>query len=1081
MEPPPRKENQDSEHESTTATDESYVKSYNVPLAFDCDTLSAIAKVYLEEGDEEYKKGHLQSAKHFYTEGLQVNCSDEHLNAELYCRRAKVHFCLGNYQETRVDATVAVQLAPTLLEAIGYGVRACMELQLYEEASNWCLKGRAFGKHHTTLQTIADHERDLKIAKSVGDRVGEGRANENLGNYYDSIGDFKKAVEHHERHLNIAKELGDRTGEGVAYENVGKSYHRLGDFKKAIKHHESLLKIVKEWGDKVMEGRTYGNLGNSYCSLGAFKKAMEYYERQLKIAKDEGDKAGERLAYANVGNGHLILGDIKKAIEHHQRHLKLAKSVGDKAGEGQAYGNLGNSYYSLGDLKKAIEHHECCLKVCKEVGDKFGEGGAYGNLGVGYRRLGDFKRAIEHHERRLKVAKELGDKAGEGRAHANLGLGYHGLGDFKRAIEHHERDLKIAKEVGDKAGEGVAYANLGISYESLGDVKKSIELHKCHLKIAKEVGDKAGEGGAYGNLGNCYHRVGDFWKAIEHHERHLKIAKELGDKAAEGHACANLGFVYDSLSDFKAIEHHERHLKIAKEVGDKAVEGLISTNLAQVFEYQEFALKAISFYNSGLTKYDEVRAQLQFKDEWKISYSETYNLAYRQLWRLYLKQGQVLNALRTAERGRAQALRDLMEMKYISRGEHFSWFSSSLKSSVFNFRCLPTTTVFMAISEEEIVFWVIHSDNKVDLRRKELNDCVSEKDVRELISTLNHNALEEIGARSAITCENRSLYENRNQGSTTERAPASVSRCALPNESFRKLYDIIIAPIVDLVRGDDFIFVPEGPLSLVPFAALVNLNMQYLSETFRIRVIPSLSTLQLVTDCPEDFHRKTGALLVGDPYLEEVLFKGNKLCQLPYSKKEVEMVGKILDASPLIGKKATKDEVLKRLSAVALVHIAAHGAMETGEIALAPNPTRESHQPEEKDFLLTMTDVSEADLRARLVVLSCCHSARGEIKAEGVVGIARAFLGAGARSVLVSLWAIDDEATFQFMKHFYEELVKGKRVSEALNQAMRSMRKSETFKEVKYWAPFVLIGDDVTLEHSRSGQRDVDAFQSGSY
>ena len=106
----------------------------------------------------------------------------------------------------------------------------------------------------------------------------------------------------------------------------------------------------------------------------------------------------------------------------------------------------------------------------------------------------------------------------------------------------------------------------------------------------------------------------------------------------------------------------------------------------------------------------------------------------------------------------------------------------------------------------------------------------------------------------------------------------------------------------------------------------------------------------------------------------------------------------------------------------------------------------------------------EAQLRARLVVLSCCHSAHGEIKAEGVVGIARAFLGAGARSVLVSLWAIDDEATFQFMKHLYEELVKGRRVSEALHEAMKRMKESEKFGEVKYWAPFVLIGDDVTLE-----------------
>ena len=110
-----------------------------------------------------------------------------------------------------------------------------------------------------------------------------------------------------------------------------------------------------------------------------------------------------------------------------------------------------------------------------------------------------------------------------------------------------------------------------------------------------------------------------------------------------------------------------------------------------------------------------------------------------------------------------------------------------------------------------------------------------------------------------------------------------------------------------------------------------------------------------------------------------------------------------------------------------------------------------------------MKDVLDAKLNAKLVVLSCCHSGRGKIKAEGVVGIARAFLGAGARSVIASLWEIDDDATLTFMKHFYEHLVKGQTASKSLHEAMKMMRESDEFNAVKYWAPFMLIGDDVTL------------------
>ena len=208
---------------------------------------------------------------------------------------------------------------------------------------------------------------------------------------------------------------------------------------------------------------------------------------------------------------------------------------------------------------------------------------------------------------------------------------------------------------------------------------------------------------------------------------------------------------------------------------------------------------------------------------------------------------------------------------------------------------------------------------------------------------------------------------------------------------------------------------------MAPYAAFIDLKSKYLCETFKIRLLPSLSSLRLIQNCPADWHSKTGALLVGDPWVQEVpvVYREKPLEQLEWAEKEVQMIGEILQTAPLVGKQATKDEVLSRISSVALVHIAAHGNMETGEIALTPNTTRSSPIPDKEDYLLTMEDVLKSQIRARLVVLSCCHSARGEVKAEGVVGIARAFLGAGARSVLVSLWAIDDEATMEFMKVFY--------------------------------------------------------------
>ena len=332
------------------------------------------------------------------------------------------------------------------------------------------------------------------------------------------------------------------------------------------------------------------------------------------------------------------------------------------------------------------------------------------------------------------------------------------------------------------------------------------------------------------------------------------------------------------------------------------------------------------------------------------------------------------------------------------------------------------------------------------------------------LQSLIQSAYLEIGVEAGVKCEDRSLEKVKDEKRTDEKSSRPRRHFLhFDTSALRTLYDVLFGSIADLLQGNEVMFVPEGPLCLAPYAAFMEPNSKYLCEAFRIRVIPSLTSLKLITDCADDYHRKTGALLVGDPWVQGV----TKLEELPFAREEVEMIARMLRTAPLTGRQATKDKVLKRLSSVALVHIAAHGSMKTGEISLAPNSPKSSatlNSLQTPDFFLTMKDVLDVQIRARLVVLSRCHGACGKIKAEGVVGIARAFLGAGARSVLVSLWAIDDKATLEFMKNFYRHLVKGISVSEALNQAMKCMRESDKFSAVKHWAPFVLISDDVTLK-----------------
>ena len=898
-----------------------------------------------------------------------------------------------------------------------------------------------------------NRKRHSKIAVAIGDPGEEENRNENLA----SLVNFRKAIEYHEKYLEIAIRIGHRVGEGNAYGSLGNAYQSLGDFRKAIEYHEKHLEIALEVRDRVGEGNAYGNLGNAYGSLGDLRKAIEYHEKDLEIAIEVGHRIGEGGAYGNLGNAYQSLGDFRKAIDYHEKDLEIAIEVSDRVGEGGAYGNLGNAYQLLGDFRKAIEYHEKHLEIAIEVDDRKGEGNAYGSLGNAYNSLSDFRKAIEYHDKHLEIAIEVGHRVGEGNAYGSLGNAYRSLGDFRKGIEYHEKHLEIVIEISHRVGEGGAYGNLGNAYQSLGDFRKAIKYHEKHLEIGKEVGDRVGEGGAYGNLGNAYQSLGDFRKAIEYYEKHLEIAVEVGHRVGEGGAYGNLGNAYKSLGDFgKAIEYHEKHLEISVEVGDRGGEGIAHYNIGGGYFSLGQVEIALDNFVSAVETFNTLRSLLKSEDDWKTNFRELHDSAYTAIWRSFLSIGKIDEALFAAEQGRAQTLFDNLLIQYeLALPSSACIFDSKERISRFLTE-LSIPIIFIATEGLAINIWFLSRGKEIAFRKRRLEASIPGTDP---IHVLIEAILEKIRPDDTGRCEDRRFGELYNEcPSSREVCGEEVGKPPLPSSDnpFKPFYDAVIGPTEELLgpEDDEVVIVSDGALCFIPWVAVI--------ESIRIRIVPSLTSYQLISSVPEAYHKKTGALLVGNPCLKQLK---NPLPVLPCAQKEVEMIAETLNNRPLIGKQATKAEVMKRMSSVGLIHIAAHGDPETGQIALCPNPGWTSQFPKEEDYILKMSDVQAANLRARLVVLSCCHSGRGRIlKGEGVVGIARAFLAAGARSVLVALWAIDDEATMVFMKSFYQHLKEGKTASAAVQQSMKSLREWEEFSEMWYWAPFQLIGDDVKNE-----------------
>ena len=938
---------------------------------------------------------------------------------------------------------------------------------------------RSVGKYNKAREHF---EKSLVIKKEIGDRDGEADCYLILGAVYQLVGEYNKAREHLEKSLVINKEIGDRDGEADCYLSFGTVYGSVGEYNKAREHLEKSLVIKKEIGDRAGEAVCYIDLGAVYRSVGKDDKAREHFEKSLVIKKEIGDRDGEANCYGCLGNAYQSVGEYNKAREHLEKSLVIKKEIGDRAGEANCYINLGAVYGSVGEYNKAREHLEKSLAIEKEIGDRAGEAVCYINLGAVYGSVGEYNKEREHLEKSLVIKKEIGDRDGEAGCYLSLGRAYQSVGEYNKAREHLEKSLVINKEIGDRDGEAGCYLSLGRAYESVGEYNKAREHLEKSLVIKKEIGDRNGEADCYLLLGAVYRSVGKYDKAREHLEKSLVIKKEIGGRDGEANCYGCLGAVYGSVGEYnKAKEHLEKSLVIKKEIGDRNGEADCYLNFGAMYgshvrikerKYQE----ATSYLLTAVEKCEKMRGSLPDDDHWKISFSDSKISPYRNLCALLCHTGNPEPALYVSELGKARALADLMSAQYAVKCQVSA--NPQTWSGIENImdRDRNCSCLYVSYSSDRMYFWILKRGGLTHFRQIKGKEIITyEGFVKNLDGYFATKSFRSFGKSSTELRKDESL--NAIQGRSNSCEDDSHEGFRIGNESKENrgpkmdlplCYKLIIAPVADLLDGSEIIIVPDRSLYNIPFAALPDESGKTLSETFKIRVAPSLTTLRLIHDSPADYHSQTGALIVGNPDVGEVIFKGRltTISRLPCAEEEAKMVGIKLGVEPLLGQQATKQAVLQAMESVALIHLAAHGDSESGAIALAPSLRKPNCIPGESVYLLTMSDISKVQVRAKLVVLSCYHSARGEIKAEGAVGIARAFLGSGARSVLVSLWALEDSATQQLMSNFYDHLVHGESASDSLHQAMKWMRRNG-FSDVMQWAPFVLIGDNVTFDFGK--------------
>lgn len=963
-------------------------------------------------------------------------------------------------------------------------------------------------------EAISAGQSCLEVSKAIGDTKGETGSLILSGETYLLLNQSEDASNCFITASEVASQSDDKDIEATSNFKIGKSFFSNCEYDKAIIHIQKAIEIAEE--NDIDSTYFHKGLAESYLKIRENDCALAHCLKCLKSSKRIENKHAEMDAYAMLGSIFEMMEQHKHALLNTNKAIAIMGETGIKHQELELYSQQGKYNKALNRYTDAIESFQKCANIARITGNKQYEADCYGEISNSYEFINQFGRAVEYGRKFLRIARDTGDVDDLLGAHLSLGIAHFGMNQYEDAYSNlHEgkklaeahNDIFYAKEFQERLD--MISKSFGLKQETVKCINVSRDGNECLCQFTcNELDqthlDKYKESMKQCNYKETITNLRDHLKGFDNHPYYHGNARV--------HCLLEIALLHKHIHQFeKALQCCQEALSIANQLGSQHLQARCKNMEGDLyFPYLGRIGKTISAYQKAIHYFDLMFDPLDAeREEIKISLLEMYAHCYTDLIQALVCNRQLEKAFMVCDHRRARALKDLlcmynMDCKLLREDKlEFSDIKGLVSSSAFAILsyvdqvCSNCNSVYnFVINKDRGLQFIIVSGEKTSCQSMQHHIYRAYNEIQIVGQDMKCEN------RSASTCHddgesNDEVGSTHTQLQTRTRKPRGDddtrpedTRCHCKLTGLKMLHHLLISRPMCSAKGskkqkkerrtrpcqpsqEELVIIPDGQLYNVPFAALQDPDTgEYLSETKRIRIAPSIATLKLLMERPDDFECKTGALIIGDPEVGKVIYDGKEreFSTLFLAYAEALEINRIFRDQILLREKATKAAVLERLQkGVSVVHIATHGDAKKATIVLAPSPeVRASKIPEEEDYMLTMADVQKAKVRAKLVVLSCCHSGRGEIKAEGVVGMCRAFLASGARSVVASQWAIDDDATLEFMKEFYRNLKEKKSASLSLQLAMRFMRKQPKYNYPRYWAPFFLMGDDVVIDVNQS-------------
>ncbi len=971
-------------------------------------------------------------------------------------------------------------------------------------------------------EAIAKFEAAIPIFSASGALERVATSLNNIGNTYLNLSEFEKALPALEQASTISSEINDKRLEIVARLNLGRAMRMLGRGTEAKARLDPALSLAQELGNKELEAAVLNGLGTIDYNAGDYSGALAIFEQAASIFSELGQTASLASLLNNIGMIQRMLGNQAEALELYLRAQQEFRTAKHKQGEADAALNLSSIYSDQFKTNEAIEQFNLALGIYREGGDRQRESVILNNVGAFFANIGDHQNALDYYTRSAELARSTGDRRQEASALKNIGGAQLSLNETETALATLSKALELSKELKDKINEAWVLNFIGMGHSDRGQLDLAGQYFTAALAIFRSAGNRNGEARVLMNLGTLQHSSNRFTEAHEHLLRALELNRELSVPGQEAstllylarteralnrrqEAKANIGSAVDLLETLRDRVPGQ-HLKssfasLAKDSYDLYIDLLMTSNNGK--PAQESVIKAFE-----ISERSRARSLLDLMTEAKVQIStgvdrdllqrvaETAGrLNAKESARIALVRGKgnqkQIESLEKEISGLVQDLR-LMEASIRSTSPGYAGLMRPVPLTISEVQreLLDEGTVLLeySIGEDRSFLWAVrkNSINGYTLPGRK----VLEAKVRAF--------------RDHLTARPSETDGESQRGAAAPVKSSDRQFVQLAAELGRDL----VGPVAELVQGSRVLVVADGALQYLPFAALIIPSMpdgaegkgnrpRYFVETNELVYIPSASTLKLLreTDLKKQTTWSTQVAVLADPIFTaddprvRIARKGqfqnvanlpideqmatslpakvrSGLARLRFSRTEAQSIASLagkgrefiaLDFAANID--VVKSETFKKAR---IVHFATHAMVNSNHpelsgvvLSLVDSGGRA------REGFLRLHDIYNLRLDSGLVVLSACETALGkEVRGEGIVGLSRGFMYAGAKSVAASLWRVDDKATSDLMKVFYKGILKdGLQPSAALQSAQVSMIERKGSSHPFYWAGFTVQGD----------------------